>query len=116
LHLAVGNLSGDCGRKKRDRKKTNKKKRKHHDRDEEQDKNEKSENSQRRLSLPIQTKCRCIPWGSHPTINPTQKLRDWYQINQSINRSIGLDQSRKQKRTAALNDPRATRLSNPDAD
>jgi hypothetical protein len=37
-------------------------------------------------------------------------------INQSINLSIGLDQSRKQKRTAALNDPRATRLSNPDAD
>jgi hypothetical protein len=44
-----------------------------------------------------------------------QKLRDWYQISQSINRSIGLDQSWKEKRTAALNDPRATRSSNPDA-
>jgi hypothetical protein len=71
--------------KHRDRKKTNKKKRKHNDRDEEQDKNEKSENSQRRLSLPIQKKCCCIPWESHPTINPAQKLCDWYQFNQSIN-------------------------------
>jgi hypothetical protein len=90
LHLAVGNLSGNCGRKKRDRKMTNKKKRKHHNRDcdGEQNKSEKSENGQRRLSLPIQTKCCCIPWESHPTINPTQKLCDWYQINQSVNQSI----------------------------
>jgi hypothetical protein len=81
--------------KKWDRKKTNKKKRKHHncDRDGEQDKNEKSENSQRRLSLPIQTECCCIPWESQPTINPTQKLCDWYQINQSINQSINNSES-----------------------
>jgi hypothetical protein len=37
-------------------------------------------------------------------------------INQSINQSIGLDQSQKQKRTTAPNDPWATRSSNPDAD
>jgi hypothetical protein len=104
----------NCGRKKRDRKKTNKKECKHYhcdrDGDGEQDKHKKRENSNRRLSLPIQTKCCCIPWGttSQPTINPTQKLRDWYQIKQSINRSMGLDQSQKQKRTAVLNDFRAT--------
>jgi hypothetical protein len=103
--------------KKRDRKKTKKKKRKHkhHNHNEEQDKNEKSESRQRRLSLPNQTNCRCIPWESHTAIKQTQKLRDWYQINQSIDRSIGLDQSRQQKSTATLNDPWATRLSNPDA-
>jgi hypothetical protein len=70
------------------------------------------------LSLPNQTNCCCIPWERHPTINPTQKLCDWYQINQSINQSINrsLDQSRKQKRTATLNDPRTNGSSNPDAD
>jgi hypothetical protein len=36
-------------------------------------------------------------------------------MNESINQSIGLDQSRQQKRTEKLNDPRSNRLSNPDA-
>jgi hypothetical protein len=35
--------------------------------------------------------------------------------NQAINQSIGLDQSRQQKRTATLNDSRPNRSSNPDA-
>jgi hypothetical protein len=36
----------------------------------------KAKKRQRRLSFPNQTNCCCIPWESHTTINPTQKLRD----------------------------------------
>jgi hypothetical protein len=36
-------------------------------------------------------------------------------MNESINQSIGLDQSRQQVRTAKLKDPQSNRLSNLDA-